>query len=68
MGGEIYAATTVKGCRMGETWTVYRILVRKPLKQCSLGRPRRRQNNNIKTALRESGLGSEVKQMTSVRV
>jgi hypothetical protein len=40
---------------LGETWKAYRILVRKTLGNCPLGRPRRREGNIIKMALMEIG-------------
>jgi hypothetical protein len=40
---------------MGEKWTAYRILVRKPEEKRPLERPRRRLEDNIKMDLRETG-------------
>jgi hypothetical protein len=42
--------------RMGEKWTVYRLLVGKPEGNRPLGRPRRRWIDNIKMDLLEIGL------------
>jgi hypothetical protein len=41
----------------GEERGVYRALVRKPERKRPLGRPRRRWEDNIKTALQEVGCG-----------
>jgi hypothetical protein len=43
--------------RMGKGRVVYRVLVRKPVRRRSLGRPRRRWENNIRMDLREVGYG-----------
>jgi hypothetical protein len=43
--------------RMGEKRNAYRILVGKPEEKRSLGRPRRRWENNIRMDLREMGWG-----------
>ena len=43
--------------RMGESRCVYRILVRKPEGKSSLGRPKRRWEDNIKMDLQEVGCG-----------
>jgi hypothetical protein len=42
---------------MGEWSDVYRVLVEKPEGKVSLGRPRRRRENNIKMDLQEVGYG-----------
>jgi hypothetical protein len=41
---------------MGEKWNAYRVLVGKPEGKRSLGRLKRRWENNIKMVLREMGL------------
>jgi hypothetical protein len=41
---------------MGERRCVYRVLVGRPEGNRSLGRPRRRWENNIKKDLRETGI------------
>ena len=45
--------------RMGEGSGVHRVLVRKPEGKKTLGRPRRRWEDNIKTGLREVGGGGD---------
>jgi len=42
---------------MGERRSVYRVLVEKPEVKRSLGRPRRRWEDNIKMYLQEAGFG-----------
>jgi hypothetical protein len=42
---------------MGEKRTPYRLLVGKPEEKRSLGRPRRKRVNNIKTVIAEVGWG-----------
>ena len=44
--------------RMGEEKGVYRVLVGKPERKRSLGRPRRRCEDNIKMDLQEVGCGA----------
>jgi hypothetical protein len=44
--------------RMGEERNVYRVLMGKPERKRSLGRPRRRWENGIRMDLRETGWGS----------
>jgi hypothetical protein len=46
------------GARMGEGRVAYRILVGRPEERRSLGRPRRRWEDNIKMVLREVGQGA----------
>ena len=43
--------------RMGEERWVYRVLVAKPEGKMTLGRPRRRWMDNIRTVLQEVGCG-----------
>jgi hypothetical protein len=46
-----------RACNTNEKRTAYRILVAKPERKRPLGRPRRRQVNNIKMDLRQRGWG-----------
>ena len=48
---------TMHVARMGETRSVYRVLVGKPEEKTLLGRPRRIWEDNIKTDLQEVGWG-----------
>ena len=53
--------------RMGEGRGVHRVLVGKPEGKRSLGRPRRRWEDNIKMDLREVGRGGDWKELAQDR-
>jgi hypothetical protein len=54
--------------RMGEKRTAYRILVGKPERKRPLGRPRRREEANIKMDLRETGWGGGMERINLAQV